>query len=373
MKVQEDFPLHYTDMLEKLSMINPVAYAKTRNFIDGAVTGLSPYLSRGVISCRQVMEYIFSKGYTGQQAEKLVQELAWREYWQRCWWNLGDRISEDIKRAQEPVLHRAMVKGIANASTGIDAIDKCIGQLYRTGYMHNHARMYVASLACNVARAHWRTPARWMYYHLLDGDPASNFLSWQWVAGSFSSKKYFANQENINKYLYSMQRNSYLDCSYDQLNDLPVPGSLQESIPFTPRSVLPATPANFSLDPSLPLLLYHSFQLDPRWRKDQPANRVLILEPSHFEKYPVSEKVVQFIVGLANTNIPGIQIFTGEVHQIPGLKMVPGIYSVEHPSSTHYPGIRDPYPWMFPNIDGYFSSFSAFWKKAELTISKKVK
>jgi deoxyribodipyrimidine photo-lyase len=373
MNAQEDFPLDYQDILKKLSMTNPVAYAKTRNFIDGAVTGLSPYLSRGVISCRQVMEHIFSRGYAIQQAEKLIQELAWREYWQRCWWNLGDRIREDIRRAQEPVLHNGMVKGIAEATTGIEAIDKSIEQLIRTGYMHNHARMYVASLASNVAQAHWLTPARWMYYHLLDGDPASNFLSWQWVAGSFSSKKYYANQENINYYLRSAQRDTFLDCSYVQLNNLSVPDSLKESVVFAPRCVLPGNFAGFSPDPSLPLLLYNSFQLDPRWRNDLPANRVLLLEPSHFDKYPVSEKVLQFIVGLAAINIPGIQVFYGEVNEIPGLKTVPAIYSIEHPTTTHYPGIRDPYPWMFPDIDGYFPSFSAFWKKAELTISKKVK
>lgn len=373
MNTQDNFPLHYQDVLQKLSLVNPVAYARTRNFIDGAVTGLSPYLSRGVISCRRVMEEIFSSGYDRQQAEKLIQELAWREYWQRCWWNLADRIHEDIRRAQEPVLHFEMVKGIADASTGIDVIDKQIGQLYRTGYMHNHVRMYVASLACNVANAHWRTPARWMYYHLLDGDPASNFLSWQWVAGSFSSKKYFANQENINYYLRSAQRNTYLDCSYDQLNDLPVPDSLRESIAFAPACVLPDTPATFSLDPSLPLLLYNSFQLDPLWRADVPANRVLLLEPAHFEKYPVSEKVMQFIVGLAKANIPGIHVFTGAISEVPGLKTVPAIYSIEHPTTTHYPGIRDPYPCMFPDIDGYFPSFSAFWKKAEKAISKNSK
>mgnify|MGYP006195700273 CR=1 FL=1 len=63
--------------------------------------------------------------------------------------------------------------------------------------------MYLAAMVCNNAKSHWLTPARWMYYHLLDGDLASNALSWQWVAGTFSHKKYIANQQNINKYLFN--------------------------------------------------------------------------------------------------------------------------------------------------------------------------
>lgn len=68
--------------------VNPVQYAKTRNFIDGAVTYLSPYISRGVISVKQVMETVFQKGYKSYQIEKFLQELAWREYFQRVWQHL---------------------------------------------------------------------------------------------------------------------------------------------------------------------------------------------------------------------------------------------------------------------------------------------
>ena len=79
-----------------------------------------------------------------------------------------------------------MPKAVVEANTTIDAIDEAINELYQNGYMHNHMRMYLASLCCNIAKCHWKHPAKWMYFYLLDGDLASNTLSWQWVAGSNS-------------------------------------------------------------------------------------------------------------------------------------------------------------------------------------------
>ena len=86
--------------------------------------------------------------------------------------------------------------------------------------MHNHLRMYVASIVCNVAQSHWINPARWMYYYLLDADWASNSLSWQWVAGSNSNKKYFANQDNINKYCLTTQKGTFLDLDYQKISKI---------------------------------------------------------------------------------------------------------------------------------------------------------
>ena len=84
--------------------------------------------------------------------------------------------------------------------------------------MHNHLRMYTAAICCNIGQYHWLQPAKWMYYHLLDGDWGSNALSWQWVAGTNSHKKYIANQENINKYCFTKDENTFLDKSYAELS-----------------------------------------------------------------------------------------------------------------------------------------------------------
>jgi deoxyribodipyrimidine photo-lyase len=358
------FPTDYNSILQRIMEIDPGKYAKTRNFLNGAVTYLSPYISRGVISTRQVYESLKAKGYTLYQMEKMVSELAWRDFFQRVWQAKGNAIFEDLRQPQPDVQTHQLPTALPEASTGIDAVDKGIEALYQSGYMHNHLRMYTASIACNIANAHWKAPASWLYYHLLDGDLASNSLSWQWVAAAFSGKKYYCNQENISKYTGSNQKRSYLDVDYSAFPLAQVPEPLQAVTDLTLTTPLPQTPAPV-IDPTLPILLYNSYNLDPLWRKDEPANRILLLEPSHFAAYPVSEKVLSFIMQLATENIHGIHVFTGEVRDIPLLKQVPAIYSKEHPAFTHYPGGKDSRDWLVPEVTGYFQSFFNYWKKVE--------
>ena len=73
---------NYNEILKKLDQIKPLEYARNRNFIDGSVTRLSPYISRGVISTKQVLNYVLKKGFGSKKIEKFIQELAWRDYWQ---------------------------------------------------------------------------------------------------------------------------------------------------------------------------------------------------------------------------------------------------------------------------------------------------
>ena len=301
------FATSYEEILKRIDKVNPTDYARTRNFIDGDVTYLSPYISRGVISVKQVAEAMFAKGYNFSEIEKFIQELAWREYFQRVWQQLEDDMFDDIRRSNSGIKHRQLQQSIAEATTGIESIDKAIRQLYETGYMHNHLRMYVASIACNIGKADWQLPSQWMYYHLLDGDLASNTCSWQWVAGSFSSKKYYCNQENINRYTFSDQQNTFLDRSYKELTAMEVPQALEETISLSLFTPMPGFEKPLSLNSKLPLLIYNSYNLDPLWRKNENANRVLLIEPSHFKKFPVSPKVLQFILDLSK-NIEGIQL-----------------------------------------------------------------
>jgi deoxyribodipyrimidine photo-lyase len=150
-----DFPTSYEAVLHRMDQIDPVRYAVSRNFIDGSVSGLSPYISRGFITLPMIRDSVISKGYSQVQAQKFLQELCWREYFQRVWWKLGEHINTDILQAQQAVSNHEMVTAIVEAQTGIKAIDDQILKLYETGYMHNHARMYVAGIACNLAGCHW--------------------------------------------------------------------------------------------------------------------------------------------------------------------------------------------------------------------------
>ena len=95
-----DFPTNYSFVLERINAINPIKYAKTRNYINGDITYLAPYISRGMISVKQVLDAILNKGYPLKVTEKLIQELAWREYYQRVWQSKNNLIWDDLKQIQ---------------------------------------------------------------------------------------------------------------------------------------------------------------------------------------------------------------------------------------------------------------------------------
>lgn len=356
------FPTDIASIWSKIDRIDPVAYGQTRNYLTGDVTYLSPYISRGVISPRQVAAAVLSKGYNPDQIQRFLQELAWREYFQRVWQQLGDDMFDDIRVNRTPLSSASIPSVIIEARTGIEAIDQGIETLYSSGYMHNHLRMYTASLICNIGKSYWKLPSQWMYYHLLDGDLASNTCSWQWVAGSFSSKKYYCNQENINKYCHTHQQHTLLDHDYGTISHMDCPEPLLATEKPILTTELPTTPLP-TIDPSLPLHIYHHYHLDPTWRSDEPANRVLLLEPSHFREYPVSKKVIDFIIALAN-NIEGIQVYCGEFSEIPFAYQVPAVFTREHPAYEHIPGKKDARDWMFPEVTRFYPSFFGFWKKA---------
>ena len=359
--MEQAFPADYQAILEQINRIDPVLYGKNRNHIDGAVTYLSPYISRGVISTRQVLQSVVQRGYKLPQIESFVKELCWRDYFQRV--AQHKNVSEEIRHPQQPVSNREIPAAIVNATTGIQGIDSAIAELYQTGYMHNHCRMYTAALACNIAQSHWHNPAQWMYYHLLDGDWASNACSWQWVAGANSSKKYVANQENINKYTHTAQTNTFLDLAYKAMENMPVPQALAATQPFCSQTALPQTTAVVA-DASLPTFIYNYYNLDPLWHKGEPGNRILLLEPEFFRQYPISNKCMDFMLALGN-NIPGLQFFVGSFQSLVQAHKLHTIYYKEHPLNTGYQGTEDPRHWITDKVSGYFPSFFAYWKRVE--------
>lgn len=359
--MRPDFPTDFNSILERINQIDPVAYGKSRNYLNGAVTYLSPYVSRGVISTKQILDTILSKGYKVREIESFVKELCWRDYFQRV--GQHKDLNEDIRFPQSGFTNHGIPTAVLQGQTGIEAIDQAIQVLYETGYMHNHARMYTASVVCNIAKSYWKNPSQWMYYHLLDGDWASNACSWQWVAAANSSKKYFANQENINKYSGTNQRGSFLDKSYEELETMGVPDVLYGSGVFQVNYSLPQI-ADIEVNPNLPTFIYNYYNLDPLWHQHEEGNRILLLEPDFFNQYPVSEHCIDFVLALSK-NIPNIQVHVGSFQSLISLCGKSQIHFKEHPLNKHYMGIEQPRDWISPEVDAYFPSFFAYWKQVE--------
>lgn len=402
----------------QVDSIDPIAYGQSRNYIEGAVTYLSPYISRGVISTKQVLDSVMQRGYKLYQIESFVKELCWRDYFQRV--GQEKNLSLPIKQAQTNVAHEQIPLAIMQAKTGIQGIDQAIKQLYETGYMHNHARMYTASVVCNIAKSDWLMPARWMYYHLLDGDWASNACSWQWVAAANSSKKYYANQENINKYTKTEQQGTFLDNSYEELATMEIPSELkivaaftaetnhqfsaqtgmqihiiptkknnqpkQDLIPKLTQNIIPNQDQH--IFPNTAIYIYNYYNLDPVWHKDQPGQRILLLEPDFFKQYPISDKCVKFMMQLA-AQIPNLQVFHGSFESLLQMleesnqtqntqtentnireNLINSIRYKEHPLNKDYQGICEPRDWIAPTVQGYYPSFFAYWKAVKKQLDK---
>ena len=360
------FDTDYKIILEKMDQIEPAKYGSTRNYVEGAVTYLSPYISRGVISTKQVLEFVLNKGYNVSQIGSFVRELGWRDYFQRVA-QVKD-LNTPIKHLQRPILNYEISTQIVEAATGIEGIDVAIKKLYETGYMHNHCRMYTASLACNIANSHWYHPAQWLYYHLLDGDWPSNACSWQWVAGANSHKKYYANQENINKYTYTKQVNTYLDKPYEVLETMDAPASLLATQKVNFPVELPKTP-DLKFNPILPTFLYNYYNLDPLWHKGEPGNRILLIEPDFFTTYPVSKNCMNFMLALS-TNIPDIQVYIDSFQSFVKDYKPGNIYYKEHPLNAGYNGNEEARDWITEEVWGYYPSFFSYWKKVEKILYK---
>jgi deoxyribodipyrimidine photo-lyase len=195
------FELGRSAALSRAARLQPSAYARTRNALDGAVSGLSPYLTHGVVGLADVIERVQTQ-HALDWSDKLAAEFAWRGFFHHVWAAQGDKIFSDLRKGAAGLLGYAseLPADIREGRTGVPAIDAAVRVLYATGYLHNHARMWLASYCVHLRKVHWRAGADWMFAHLIDGDFASNHLSWQWVAGTFSSKPYLFNAENVAKY-----------------------------------------------------------------------------------------------------------------------------------------------------------------------------
>ena len=117
----------------------------------------------------------------------------------------------------------------------------------------------------------------------------------------------------------------------------------------------------FEIDYKKPICIYNYYNLDPKWRLEFDANRILLIEPSIFEKYPIGQKSINFMLSLAK-NIKSINIFVGEFHE---LKIIDAdVYFKEHPLNYNYKGIEDSRDWI-SSVKGYYPSFFNFWKKVK--------
>ena len=183
------------------------SYSKMRNYDFGAlkdnfVSGLSPAITRRILTEGYVVKKVleFFPFYT---VEKFIQEICWRTYWKgflehrpKIWQNYLQDLNS-LESQKEDQNYRKALSGC----TGIDCFDSWSKELRHNNYLHNHTRMWFASIWIHTLNLPWQLGAELFMENLYDADPASNTLSWRWVAGIHTqNKNYIASAENIKKF-----------------------------------------------------------------------------------------------------------------------------------------------------------------------------
>jgi len=211
--MRETHPPSRDEALARLRAFLPYAgrdYAARRNYdLPGHphVSVLSPYIRHRLLTEEEVLAAVLGR-FSLTSAEKFVQEVFWRTYWKGwlemrpgVWTGYRAGVTRGLDRIATEAGLRADWEAACRGETGIEAFDHWARELVETGYLHNHARMWFASIWIFTLELPWELGADFFLRHLLDGDPASNTLSWRWVAGlQTRGKHYVARAANIAKY-----------------------------------------------------------------------------------------------------------------------------------------------------------------------------
>ena len=389
-------PTHNAAM-QRLDAVVPSAYARSRNALDGTVTGLSPYFTHGLLSISGAARAIHAR-HALNFDDKLVFEFGWREFFQHVWahQNNPDSILQDMHAAPTWSGQYAaeLPLDIRQGCTGVAAIDNAVRLLYAKGYLHNHARMWLASYVVHVRKVHWRAGADWMYGHLVDGDLPSNHLSWQWVAGTFSSKPYLFNAENVLKYAPANAKAAWdcsgtvIDQSYEALDNLarnkpgvgPEPGTHENVTepPLFDRFCMQNWPADQSERAQAaiqsiaerPLELIHPWNLSQRSASE--ALRIGVIHLPAHAAWPWSERRWQFVLQAMADVTDGIWL--GDLRDLD----VSAAHNVTA-QTTLFPGYREALrgrgsltaaPRLLPDPSMACKSFSKFYERAQRGVAQ---
>ena len=179
-------------------------YNSKRNFDFGPsnrenVSCLSPYITHRLITEYEVTKKVLSK-HPHQKVEKYIQEIFWRVYW-KGWLELRPKVWSDFIEDLKTIEENENYQKAINAQTNIECFNEWVHELKENNYLHNHTRMWFASIWIFTLNLPWQKGAEFFMRHLFDGDAASNTLSWRWVAGlQTKGKHYVAQAWNISKF-----------------------------------------------------------------------------------------------------------------------------------------------------------------------------
>ncbi|MDB2358482.1 DNA photolyase [Candidatus Pelagibacter bacterium] len=283
------------DKLNDFVENNLSEYSKLRNFDFGPddrsnISCLSPYITHGVINELEVIDKSLKK-FSFAKNEKFIQEVLWRVYW-KGWLELRPNVWSDylveLNNLRNEFKSNQNYLNAIEGKTNIECFNQWVKELKENNYLHNHTRMWFASIWIFTLELPWQLGAEFFMQHLYDGDAASNTLGWRWVAGiQTQGKHYLASEWNIKKFTNNRFQNI-------QLNENASPIFSEKTYSIGKKDFL-----NFEiLEDKILLIFENNMTFEFSDFKEHKFKKILLISNESNRNIKLSEKVLKFKANL---------------------------------------------------------------------------
>ena len=279
------------DKLNNFVENNLIDYSKLRNFDFGPsnrsnISCLSPYIAHGVINELEVIDKSLKK-FSFAKNEKFIQEVLWRTYW-KGWLELRPNVWSDylieLDNVRNQFKNNQNYLDAIEGKTDIDCFNQWVVELKENNYLHNHTRMWFASIWIFTLELPWQLGAEFFMQHLYDGDAASNTLGWRWVAGvQTQGKHYLASEWNINKFTNNRFQNI-------KLNENATPIFSDKTYPVNKKDFLNSE----ILEDQTLLIFENNMTFEFSDFKEHKFKKILLVLNNTNRAIKLSEKVLKF-------------------------------------------------------------------------------
>ena len=320
------------EKLDRFVERNLSDYSKLRNFDFGPdkrsnVSCLSPYITHGVLNEVEIIKKSLAK-YSFNKNEKFIQEVLWRTYW-KGWLELRPSVWSDYiislnsirEKYKENINYLRAIEG----KTNIECFDEWVKELKTHNYLHNHTRMWFASIWIFTLDLPWQLGAEFFLKHLYDGDAASNTLGWRWVAGiQTQGKHYLASEWNIKKFTNNRFQNI-------KLNENAPPKMADKTYSIIKNDFINPT---INEDKTL-IIFENSLSFEILNLKKFKFNKIILaVNSNEFRQVKLSDNVIKFKSELINDQLERIESLSinCEIVSVDKLKEIKRDFYIIYPS-----------------------------------------
>ena len=283
------------DKLNHFIENNLLEYSKLRNFDFGPsnrsnISCLSPYITHGVLNELEVIDKSLKK-FSFVKNEKFIQEVLWRVYW-KGWLELRPNVWSDylieLKKLRNEFKNNQNYIDAIEGKTNLECFNQWVNELKENNYLHNHTRMWFASIWIFTLELPWQLGAEFFMKHLYDGDAASNTLGWRWVAGvQTQGKHYLASEWNINKFTNNRFKNI-------KLNENATPIFSDRTYPINKKDFINSE----ILEDQTLLIFENNMTFEFSDFKEHKFKKILLVSNDSNRSIELSEKVLKFKANL---------------------------------------------------------------------------